>query len=84
MPFEDSRPHSSYTPRQERRRCPLVKHKKTSSPPKNETRDAAELKELLSELGAIEAELKTSTVSHCKERLRKAVERLSVLLEAGL
>jgi site-specific recombinase len=62
---------------------PLIKTKKNATPAKDKATLKAELGEVLAQLAYVEAELKTSTVSHCKERLRQAIERLAAALETS-
>lgn len=58
----------------------MVKHKKIAAAPPSPP-PWAELRELLAALTSIESELKTSTVSHSRERLRHATAQLQAMLE---
>ena len=84
--FEDSRTRFSYielaSQEDENEGRDLVKHKKIAAAAASPSAPPwAELRQVLASLTAIESELKTSTVSHSRKRLRQAAAKLAALLE---
>lgn len=76
--LEDSQPDLPYSPKVARK---VKARSKTRSSRKAVDRSA--LGEILAELESIEADLRTSTVTFCKERLHRTRQRLAGLLDGG-
>lgn len=62
-------------------KVPLIKHRKSAGQAKKTSETETTLLQLREQLASIQAGLKTSTVSHSKQRLAQAIADLDALLE---